>query len=193
MTADITHLLASHRSIEVRREQRLWLERKSSCHLNRGNHAPSFELLLPQFLPGCAIRVVAHFPLTYAVKRRRNASRPRVNRDFTVPSETSVISAISSYDMSSRSRKITVCGKAPRSAAIPLQPGRELLRAPRCRTAIHLHRPAYRACRMFPARCRRAPVRSTFPAPYAGTTSGAGWKPHAPRCGKSRFSGWTRP
>src|ERR1700731_777515 len=37
-----------------------------------------------------------------------SACRPRVNLDFTVPSEICRTSAISSYDMSSRSRRISV-------------------------------------------------------------------------------------
>ncbi len=45
---------------------------------------------------------------TYGASRCRSASLPRVSRDFTVPSEISSTSAISSYDISSRSRKISV-------------------------------------------------------------------------------------
>src|SRR5215471_174335 len=45
---------------------------------------------------------------TYGASRCRNASLPRVSLDFTVPREISSTSAISSYDISSRSRKISV-------------------------------------------------------------------------------------
>src|SRR3984893_4047193 len=45
---------------------------------------------------------------TYPERRRFNAARPRVNLDFTVPSEISSTSAISSYDISSKSRKTRV-------------------------------------------------------------------------------------
>src|SRR6202049_1793229 len=45
---------------------------------------------------------------TYAERRRFNARRPSVNLDLPVPSETSSTSAISSYDISSESRKTRV-------------------------------------------------------------------------------------
>src|SRR5208337_4064034 len=44
---------------------------------------------------------------TYPASFLRSASRPRVMRDFTVPREIAKTSAISSYDISSRSRRIS--------------------------------------------------------------------------------------
>src|SRR5258708_38124584 len=45
---------------------------------------------------------------TYGASRCFGACRPRVNLDFTVPNEICRTSAISSYDISSRSRRISV-------------------------------------------------------------------------------------
>src|SRR5450432_3893594 len=120
----LQHFGARDNSIQIRREHPLRLGalqlRDFSC-ARRGHESHGHEItsaLLPP--PEPSLRRASFFctgalnpnssptSRTYGVSFCRNASRPRVNRDFTVPSEISCTSAISSYVMSSRSRRISV-------------------------------------------------------------------------------------
>src|SRR5690348_4161156 len=114
------HLRARHRSIQVWRKQpfRLWalqfhdfpcalheitstlLPPPATCDRKlRSSFSESAGAVNPSSCPTSR---------TYGASLCRSASLPRVSRDFTVPSEISSTSAISSYDISSRSRKISV-------------------------------------------------------------------------------------
>src|SRR5216684_6573959 len=113
------HLRARHRPIQIGREQLSGL----SALLYRGALHDVTSTLLPPPEPceffnrlscssssSCGVFSPNSAPdsRTYAERRRFNAARPRVNLDFTVPSEISSTSAISSYDISSKSRKTRV-------------------------------------------------------------------------------------
>src|SRR5579864_1274271 len=114
------HLRACHCSVQVWREQPLRLGALQShsfsrARLSNANHGITSTLLPPPATcdrEPSALGAVnpSSFPTsrTYCVSLCRRASLPRVSLDFTVPSETSSTSAISSYDISSRSRKISV-------------------------------------------------------------------------------------
>src|SRR3984893_7586970 len=111
------HLRARDRPIQIGREQLSGL----SALLYRGAlHDVTSTLLSPpepcEFFnrlscsSSCGVFSPNSAPdsRTYAERRRFNAARPRVNLDFTVPREISSTSAISSYDISSKSRKTRV-------------------------------------------------------------------------------------
>src|SRR5947207_14909454 len=98
MAIDAMHLLATHSAIEIRRQQGPGL---------LASHGIT-STLLPFAPPGDAplfsgrssgICKPKWDPISraYDERRCRRASLPRVSRDFTVPSDTCVISAISSY------------------------------------------------------------------------------------------------
>src|SRR2546422_4159099 len=93
-----THLLPCDGPVQIRREQRFGL---SALHGITSTSLPSEHTREPiSIFASCSIgdcrpnRVPTS--RTYARRRCLSASRPRVRRDFTVPRETSVISAISS-------------------------------------------------------------------------------------------------
>src|SRR4029077_6084372 len=119
MTLQRQHLRACHRSVQVWREQPLRLGALQShsffrARLSNANHGITSTLLPPPATcdrEPCSLGAnPSSFPTsrTYGVSLCRRASLPRVSLDFTVPSETSSTSAISSYDISSRSRRISV-------------------------------------------------------------------------------------
>src|SRR5581483_6882623 len=101
--ADGAHLRTGHRTVEVRRKQRFGL--RAVHDATSTSRPPAFKSLSdsgafrPSSEPHSRIK---------GINRCFSASLPRVRRDLTVPSDTSVISAISSYDMSSMSRRMTV-------------------------------------------------------------------------------------
>src|SRR5271166_6245009 len=117
MILQCEHLRARHRAVQIWREQPLRLGALQfynfPCALR--HHGVTSTLLPPPatfdrpLRPSGAVNP-SSFPTscTYGVSLCRNASLPRVSLDFTVPSETSRTSAISSYDISSRSRRISV-------------------------------------------------------------------------------------
>src|ERR1700694_149571 len=115
---ECAHLRPAHPAIEIRREQPF---RLSAVHGVTSTSLPprepsrefSRKLSLELWVaPFCRSSTGATSPnsgptsRTYPVNFLRSASRPRVMRDFTVPSEITNTSAISSYDISSRSRRI---------------------------------------------------------------------------------------
>src|SRR5579864_4514692 len=120
MILQCKHLRACHCSVQVWREQPLRLGALQShsffrARLSNANHGITSTLLPPPATCDrgpCSLGAVnpSSFPTsrTYGVSLCRRASLPRVSLDFTVPSETSSSSAISSYDISSRSRRISV-------------------------------------------------------------------------------------
>src|ERR1035437_4301918 len=115
MARERAHLGSADLAVEIRREQ--FLDRRA-VHLSvvHGVTSTSTSTLLPAREPRgelwAATSATASSPnsgptsRTYPASFLRSASRPRVMRDFTVPSEIAKTSAISSYDISSRSRKI---------------------------------------------------------------------------------------
>src|SRR5438445_9354216 len=97
MLTNCMHLRAGHRAVQIWREQRLCL----------GTRHGITSIVLPRIetresaLDGSSSSggckpICGPISRTYSVNRWRSASLPRVSRDFTVPSDTSVISAISS-------------------------------------------------------------------------------------------------
>src|SRR5208337_3960235 len=110
MARERAHLRPAHPAVEIRREQLLHL---SAVHgvtsASLPPREPSRELWV---VPFCRSSTGASSPNSgptsriYPANFLRSASRPRVMRDFTVPSEIAKTSAISSYDISSRSRRI---------------------------------------------------------------------------------------
>src|SRR5579863_2470396 len=116
------HLRARHCPIQIRRKQLLCLGTLQSldfscAHLPNANHGITSTLLPPPstcdrelFFSRFGAVNPSSSPTsrTYGASLCRSASLPRVSRDFTVPSEISSTSAISSYDISSRSRRTSV-------------------------------------------------------------------------------------
>src|ERR1700691_80080 len=114
MLAQALHLGSCHRSVQIRRQQPIRL-RTFHGHIPHG--ITSTLLPPPATCRGIATTLSSSGMVspsspptscTYAASRCFSACRPRVNLDFTVPSEICKISAISSYDISSRSRRIRV-------------------------------------------------------------------------------------
>src|SRR5712671_3525713 len=109
------HLRARDRPIQIGREQRSGV----SALLYRGALHDVTSTLLPPPEPceffnrlSCCSSSCGRFSpnsapdsRTYAERRRFKAARPRVNLDFTVPSEISSTSAISSCYSYAKSRK----------------------------------------------------------------------------------------
>src|SRR5579872_2625162 len=121
MTLQCEHLRARQRSVQIRREQLLRLRALQShacpcARLLHANHGITSTLLPPPVAcersPRCSCGALnpSSFPTsrTYGANLCLSASLPRVSLDFTVPNETSKTSAISSYDISSRSRSTSV-------------------------------------------------------------------------------------
>src|SRR5690348_11679586 len=106
------HLRARHRTIQIRRKQLLRLRALQYFHfpcarLFHANHGITSALLPPPVtcdrsdlsVPDSIAVNPSSFPTsrTYGASLCLSASLPRVILDFTVPSETSRTSAISSY------------------------------------------------------------------------------------------------
>src|SRR5580700_10204313 len=117
------HLGPRHHPIQIRRQQSLHVRtlhpqlRRTWIH-GHIPHGITSTLLPPPAT--CDRRIVSSLASsgavspsspptsrTYGARRCFNACRPRVILDFTVPSEICRTSAISSYDISSRSRRIS--------------------------------------------------------------------------------------
>src|SRR5208282_4191414 len=107
------HFRSAHAAVQIRRKQ---LPDLSALHGVTSTlpprHEPAFALWMLLFRLASLVSAGASSPNsgptspTYLVRILRIASRPRVIRDLTVPKEMAKTSAISSYDISSRSRRI---------------------------------------------------------------------------------------
>src|SRR5882724_11893955 len=112
MTGDHLHLGAGQRSIQIRGKHGadlfalglccIHLTTSTACASGARSGTASF------FSAPAEIPSSAPCSFTYCSNLFFSAWRPRIRRDFTVPSDAPVTSAISSYERSSMSRRITV-------------------------------------------------------------------------------------